>query len=63
MHYKIITCPQREDRIIKKLNHFLCKCQVPHEIVVWMCPLQIIVFAKPVCIMKLVQLMSKKDKL
>ena len=29
---------ERESRIIKKLNHFHCKSNVPHEILVWTCP-------------------------
>ena len=44
MYYKIIACPcyveltmQREDNVINRINHFHCHCNVPHEILVWVC--------------------------
>ena len=29
---------ERETRVIKKISHFHCKSDVPHEILVWTCP-------------------------
>ena len=42
MYCKIITCPcyddlimEIENQIIKRIYHFHCKCNVPHELKVW----------------------------